>query len=136
MKKIIFISLVFILLGFQAIANESKYIVKNHLEFSRNDKEQHCNLDSDPSNFKIYKRTNYDGAVTKNPINNADWYVVQTWGIRDKGSRMTNYKHGKSLGVCINKKGKGYSYTAVPTKVWGKKRSWTNITYVIGHRGI
>ena len=80
MKKIIFISLVFILLGFQAIANESKYIVKNHLEFSRNDKEQHCNLDSDPSNLKIYKRTNYDGAVTKNPINNADWYVVQTWG--------------------------------------------------------
>jgi hypothetical protein len=126
--------LVLILSGCQTT---SPYAVKNLLKFSSDDNEQHCNLDPDPDSMKGIKRTHYKGAVTKNPINDADWYLAETWGIRfrDIGSRMTDYEHGKSLGVCIHKKGKGFYYTAVPATAWGEKRSWTNITYIIGHRG-
>ena len=101
----------------------TNYAVKNTLKYSIDNRELHCNLSNELVSFR-------KEIVSKGENIDADLYWVDLWGIR--ANRGIEYEHGKSLGVCIHKNGRGYYYTAVPSIKDGRKRSWVGITYHIG----
>ena len=108
----------------------TNYAVKNPLKYSIDSHELHCNLANEYSGAYTALPYSHQGIVSKSEIIDADLYKVSLWGIPH--NRGIEYEHGKSLGVCIHKNGRGYYYTAVPSIKAGRKRSWVNINYHIG----
>ena len=101
----------------------TNYAVKNTLKYTIDNRELHCNLSNEYVSFR-------KEIVSKSENIDADLYEVNLWGIKRKSGII--YEHGKSVGVCIQKNGRGYYYTVVPQIIDGRKESWVAINYGIG----
>ena len=135
MKKISLLFLIMIIFsGCQTtgIVKDTSGIVKDTSKYSYYNKKLHCNLHDPKSTWKYQSDTIYRKSLFSNSSVDANWYLAQTWGIKD--GKKFNYKHGRSFGVCVNREGKGYFYTAEPSGN-AKKLSWVNVSYIIGGRG-
>ena len=133
MKKLLGIVVLSLLLIHPVFTSQSfaeKYAVENPDRFDDEKyKELDCNLGkNNPS------KTDYWGPVEKSKNIDTDWYHSSAWGLWSK--RAAEYIHGKSLGVCVNKNGTGFYYTAAGQYSTKKKKnqSWVNITSHIGKR--
>ena len=124
MKNLIIVFLILFISGCQTTG-----MIKDISKFSHDNNDLHCNLHGSNKYWKNYKNTNFRSALDFNPMVDANWYLAQTWGVGY--GRKLNYKHGKSLGVCIHKNGKGYFYTAESSGT-AKDKSWVNVSYIIG----